>query len=65
VPGEAITDRGAIDIKKGGDAIPYNEEDPYLRKEFEATLAQEGLTSRMNPQWYTQDPGDDQPKNDF
>jgi quercetin dioxygenase-like cupin family protein len=65
VPGEAITDRGAIDIKQGGDAIPYNEEDPYLRKEFEATLAQEGLTSRMNPQWYTQDPGDDQPKNDF
>ena len=65
VPGEAITDRGAIDIKQGGDAIPYNEEDPYLRKEFEATLAQEGLTTRMNPQWYTQDPGDDQPKNDF
>ncbi len=65
VPGEAITDRGAIDIKKGGDAIPYNEEDPYLRKEFEGNLAAEGLTTRMNPAWYTQDPGDDQPKNDF
>jgi hypothetical protein len=65
VPGEAITDRGAIDIKQGGDAIPYNEEDPYLRKEFEATLAQEGMTTRMNPQWYTQEAGDDQPKNDF
>jgi quercetin dioxygenase-like cupin family protein len=65
VPGEAITDRGAIDIKKGGDAIPYNEEDPYLRKEFEEALKQEGLTTRMNPDWYTQAAGEDQPKNDF
>ena len=26
-------------MKDGGTAIPYNEEDPYLRKEFEETLA--------------------------
>ena len=62
LPGEAITDRGAIDLKKGGDAIPYYEEDPYLRKEFEATLAKElGMESRMNPKLYT---GEAQPEDD-
>ena len=61
VPGEALTDRGAIDIKKGGDAIPYSEEDPYLRKEFEETLAKEGMQTRMNPKLYT---GEAQPEDD-
>ena len=65
VPGEAISDRGAINIKQGGDAIPYNWEDPYLRKEYEAALAEEGLSSRMNPSWYVEEAGEDQPKNDF
>ena len=46
-PGEAIMDYGAIDLKKGGSAIPYRDEDPYLRKEFEETLAKEGVKSRM------------------
>lgn len=52
VPGEALTDRGAIDIRQGGDAIPYDEEDPFLRKEFEATLAEQGATSRMSESLY-------------
>ncbi|MBM3608043.1 MAG: cupin domain-containing protein [Alphaproteobacteria bacterium] len=52
VPGEALTDRGAIDIRRGGDAIPYDEEDPYLRKEFEATLAAQGSQSRMSQDLY-------------
>ena len=35
-----LMDYGAIDISKGGSAIPYHQEDPYLRKEFDETLAQ-------------------------
>ena len=34
---------GAIDVNKGGKAIPYWLEDPYLRKEYEAELAKEGI----------------------
>jgi len=66
LPGEAITDRGAIDIKKGGDAIPYHEEDPYLLKEFKETLAREGAESRMDPLWYDPNTAEDsQPKDLF
>ena len=45
-------DYGAIDMKDGGTAIPYNEEDPFLRKEFEETLANVGAKSRMEPELY-------------
>jgi hypothetical protein len=51
-PGEQLMDYGAIDLKKGGSAIPYHEEDPAIRREFEATLAREGLTSRMDASLY-------------
>jgi len=47
-PGEQLIDAGAIDIKKGGAAIPYYMEDPNIRVEFAATLAKEGLANRMN-----------------
>lgn len=52
VPGEALMDYGAIDLKKGGSAIPYCDEDPYLRKEFEQRLAAEGVSSRMKDEFY-------------
>ena len=39
-------------MKDGGTAIPYNEEDPYLRKEFEETLAKVGAQSRKEPDLY-------------
>jgi mannose-6-phosphate isomerase-like protein (cupin superfamily) len=51
-PGEKGIDYGAIDMKDGGTAIPYNEEDPFLRKEFEETLARVGAQSRMEPDLY-------------
>ncbi len=66
VPGEAIMDLGAIDMKKGGDAIPYHEEDPHLRMEFEQTLAKEGAQTRMDPRWYDEKTAaEDQPKDLF
>ena len=61
-PGEKIMDYGAIDLKKGGSAIPYHEEDPAIRKEFAEALKAEGVTGRMDPKWYegesSDEPGD-------
>jgi len=47
-PGEKLTDFGAIDLKKGGTAIPYHEEDPFIRQEYENYLREVGVPSRMN-----------------
>ena len=51
-PGEQAIDYGAIDMKEGGTAIPYHEEDPFLRKEYEETLKREGIVSRMEDSLY-------------
>jgi mannose-6-phosphate isomerase-like protein (cupin superfamily) len=51
-PGEQNIDYGAIDLKDGGTAIPYYDEDPFLRKEHEETLKQQGIASRMEPSLY-------------
>ena len=51
-PGAKHTDYTAIDLDKGGTAIPYWMEDPYLRKEFEETLRVNGVECRMDPKWY-------------
>jgi quercetin dioxygenase-like cupin family protein len=56
-PGEKLTDFGAIDLKKGGTAIPYHEEDPYIRAEFEDALKREGVPSRMDPNFYIKPDG--------
>ena len=50
--GEKLIDFGAIDMDEGGTAIPYSMEDPYIRAEYEAHLAREGVPSRMDPEWY-------------
>ena len=47
-----MTDYGAIDLRDGGTAIPYDMEDPYLRKEFEETLRKEGAETRMEQELY-------------
>jgi len=51
-------DYGAIDLRKGGSAIPYHEEDPAIRKEFEQTLARAGLATRMLPAFYERSAAD-------
>jgi hypothetical protein len=52
LPGEAMTDKWAIDIKKGGVAIPYHAEDPFLRQEFEDYMKREGVPVRMEQKLY-------------
>ena len=56
VPGEQLMDYGAIDLSKGGSAIPYHEEDPGHPQEFEETLAREGVPSRMKQEFYERPP---------
>jgi hypothetical protein len=51
-PGEQLMDYGAIDLGKGGSAIPYWQEDPAIRREFEATLRGAGVASRMEDRFY-------------
>ena len=51
-PGAKHTDYTAIDVNQGGTAIPYWMEDPYLRREYEATLKKNGVECRMDPKWY-------------
>ena len=41
---------GAIDTRDGGRAISYVDEDPNIRKTYEAALAAEGMKSGM-PSW--------------
>ena len=61
-PGEQLMDWGAIDLKQGGAAIPYHEEDPAIRKEFVGALAREGVKNRMNDEFYTEDGADALPQ---
>ncbi len=55
VPGEKRLDLGAIDMRAGGNAIPYDQEDPFIRKEYEEKLASNGAVSRMDPRMYEPD----------
>jgi hypothetical protein len=52
LPGEKAIDEGAIDIRDGGTAIPYWDEDPFIRAEYLETLVREGVTSRMGEALY-------------
>jgi quercetin dioxygenase-like cupin family protein len=53
-PGDAAMDAGAVDTHEGGNAISYVDEDPQIRKTYEATIGNEGMKSGM-PSWvYTQ-----------
>jgi quercetin dioxygenase-like cupin family protein len=53
-PGDEAMDGGAIDTRDGGRAISYVDEDPQIRKTYEAALAAEGMKTGM-PAWaYTQ-----------
>jgi hypothetical protein len=41
-----------MDIPEGGSAIPYWMEDPYIKKEYDARLVDEGVENRMRPEYY-------------
>ena len=60
-PGSEMTDYGAIDLRDGGTAVPYDMEDPYLRKEFEQNMTDVGTKSRMEEELYVK-PNAPEPK---
>ena len=49
-PGGQAKDVGAVDTRDGGNAISYMDEDPQIRKTYEAELAANGMKSHM-PEW--------------
>ena len=53
-PGTVERDTDAASLEDGGTAIPYNQEDPFFRREFEAALALEGVQTRMEQSLYEQ-----------
>lgn len=51
-PGEENKDYSSIDIKEGGIAVEYRDEDPHIKQEYERRLALAGATSRMTAEVY-------------
>ncbi len=44
-----------MDITEGGTAIPYWMEDPQVKKDWEAMIAENGVESRMLPEFFDKD----------
>jgi hypothetical protein len=51
-----------MDIPEGGTAIPYWMEDPQVKKDWEATIAENGVESRMKPEFFDKDYKGELPK---
>ena len=54
-------DYGAIDLGKGGSAIPYHQEDGRSAASSKRALDREGMASRMEERFYepSSDPGEE------
>jgi len=50
-PGEEVI-TGNEDMELGGRSIPYREEDPHIRAEYEEALAAAGVESRVEDDLY-------------
>ncbi len=51
-PGEQVLDKNALDLNEGGSSIPYADEDPFIRREYEAAVRREGVEFRMDESFY-------------
>ncbi|HEY6104288.1 MAG TPA: hypothetical protein VI007_13800 [bacterium] len=47
-----------MDLNEGGSAIPYWDEDRYIRAEYEATIRRGGIVSRMDDAFYARPAAD-------
>ena len=65
-PGTLVTDEGSNDISEGGKSIPYDEEDPFIRADYEAALHAAGANSRMEDWLYRRpEEGERRASNEF
>jgi quercetin dioxygenase-like cupin family protein len=55
-PGEEVLDKNAMDLEEGGNSIPYWEEDPRIRQEYESAILREGVEFRMDAGFYQRPP---------
>ncbi len=60
-PGEQVLDKNAMHLEEGGNAVPYWDEDPHIRKEWEPALRAEGGDSRMEDAFYRRPAHADEP----
>lgn len=51
-PGEQVLDKNAMHLDEGGNAIPYWDEDPFIRREYEELIRREGVELRMDDAFY-------------
>jgi hypothetical protein len=51
-PGEQVLDKNALDLNEGGSSIPYSDEDPFIRREYEELVRREGVEFRMDESFY-------------
>ncbi|HEV8352724.1 MAG TPA: cupin domain-containing protein [bacterium] len=51
-PGEQVLDKNALDLNEGGSSIPYWDEDPFIRREYEELVRREGVEFRMDESFY-------------
>ncbi len=51
-PGEEVIDKNAMNLDEGGSSIPYWDEDPFIRQEYQAALRREGVELRMDELFY-------------
>ena len=61
-PGEKHIDYTGMDIPEGGTAIPYWMEDPQVKKDWEGVIAENGVASRMKPEFFDKDYKGELPK---
>ena len=61
-PGEKHTDYTGMDIPEGGTNIPYWMEDPQVKKDWEAKIAENDVPSRMKPEFFDKDYKGELPK---
>lgn len=45
-----------MNLEEGGSAIPYWDEDPYMRADYVAALRREGVELRMDESFYVRLP---------
>jgi hypothetical protein len=47
-----VLDKNALDLNEGGNSIPYWDEDPFIRQEYQELIRREVVEFRMDESFY-------------